>query len=155
MNLTIVSGRVSKELAVKGKTGHFTLANDRDYPFNKDQNGNKVSNYITVKVLGEKNIDRAQTYLKKGTAIIVTGHYFRDTWKDNNGNYQEFNYVLCNKWEFQIAKANEDNSSPVSNESNQQVTNNNTHTDNNNPPPAPDDFMNIDSDSILDDLPFK
>ena len=152
MNLAIISGRVSKEITVKGKTGHFTIANDRDYPFNEDQNGNKVGNYITVKVLGEKNVERAQTYLKKGSAIIVTGHYFRDTWKDNNGNYQEFNYVLCNKWEFQIEKSKE-KSTPVSNPNSDTSPNNDTHTEER--PSAPDDFVNV-SDDILDgELPFK
>lgn len=153
MNQLIVSGRVSKEITVKGKTGYFTLANDRDYPFNKDQNGKKASNFITVKVLGEKNIERVQTYLKKGTAIIVTGHYFRDSWKDNSGNYQEYNYVLCNKWEFQIGKVNESDTSPVSDTTEAEQTTNDTHAEE--PPAAPDDdFVSV-RDSELEELPFR
>lgn len=151
MNQIVISGRVTKEINVKGKVGYFTLANDRDYPFNKDQLGNKVDNYVTVKVLGEKNIERAQTYLKKKTAIIVTGHYFRDSWKDKNGNYQEFNYVLCNKWEFQIGKSTEE-STPVEEEIAPSAQVEDTHTE---PKSTPDDtFMNI-PDDITDDLPFR
>lgn len=159
MNQLIVSGRVSKEISVKGKVGYFTLANDRDYPFNKDQNGNKVSNYLTCKVLGEKNMQRVQQYLTKGTAIIVTGHYFRDSWKADN-EYKEFNYVLVEKWEFQVGKGNEE-STPVSESYSSDTTNNDTHTEstanpqNNEQASAPDDsFMDIPED-ITDDLPFR
>lgn len=149
MNQIIISGRVSKEISVKGKVGYFTLANERDYPFNKDQNGNKVSNFITCKVLGEKNIQRVQQYLPKGTAIIVTGHYFRDSWKDNNGQYQEFNYVLVEKWEFQIGKANEQT------EQGQSTQNVEETSEQGNPKPAPEGFINVTSDDSLTDLPFR
>lgn len=149
MNQLIVSGRVSKEISVKGKVGYLTLANDRDYPFNKDQNGNKVSNFLTLKILGEKNISSAQQYLTKGTAIIVTGHYFRDSWKDGS-EYKEFNYVLVEKWEFQVGKASEGYSSE------DQVASNNTHTEesNNTAPSAPEGFMDI-PDADISDLPFR
>lgn len=149
MNQTIISGRVSKEISVKGKVGYFTLANERDYPFNKDQNGNKVSNFITCKVLGEKNIQRVQQYLPKGTAIIVTGHYFRDSWKDNNGQYQEFNYVLVEKWEFQVGKATEQA------EQEQAAQTNEEPSTQEQPQSAPEGFINVTSDDSLTDLPFR
>lgn len=150
MNQLIVSGRVSKEISVKGKVGYLTLANDRDYPFNKDQNGNKVSNFLTLKILGEKNISRAQQYLTKGTAIIVTGHYFRDSWKDNNGQYQEFNYVLVEKWEFQVGKANEQT------EQGQYTQNVEETSEQGNPEPAPEGFINVTTGGDeFSDLPFK
>lgn len=150
MNQTIISGRVSKEISVKGKVGYFTLANERDYPFNKDQNGNKVSNFITCKVLGEKNIQRVQQYLPKGTAIIVTGHYFRDSWKDNNGQYQEFNYVLCEKWEFQVGKATEQAEQEQASQTNEEPSTQEQ------PQSAPEGFMEIPSGGDeFSDLPFK
>lgn len=149
MNQTIISGRVSKEISVKGKVGYFTLANERDYPFNKDQYGNKVSNFITCKVLGEKNIQRVQQYLPKGTAIIVTGHYFRDSWKDNNGQYQEFNYVLCEKWEFQVGKATEQAEQEQATQTNEEPSTQEQ------PQSAPEGFINVTSDDSLTDLPFR
>ena len=149
MNQTIISGRVSKEISVKGKVGYFTLANERDYPFNKDQNGNKVSNFITCKVLGEKNIQRVQQYLPKGTAIIVTGHYFRDSWKDNNGQYQEFNYVLVEKWEFQVGKATEQAEQEQATQTNEEPSTQEQ------PQSAPEGFINVTSDDSLTDLPFR
>lgn len=153
MNLIIVSGRISKEISVKGKVGYFTVANDRDYPFNTDQNGNKVSNYVTCKVLGEKNIQRVQQYLTKGTAIIVTGHYFRDSWKEGN-EYKEFNYVLVEKWEFQVGKYSEENT-PVTNNNNTQSSND-THTKDPEETQGTDEgFMDIPDDELLSDLPFK
>lgn len=155
MNQIIISGRVSKELSVKGKTGFFTLANDRDYPFNKDQNGNKVGNYITVKVLGEKNVANVQKFLPKGTAVIITGHYFRDSWKEGN-EYKEFNYILCEKWEFQVGKRDESNAqetTPVSNTTESEPSTNDTHTEE--PPAAPDDdFVSV-TDDDLNELPFR
>ena len=156
MNQRIVSGRVSKEISVKGKVGYISLANEREYPFNKDQNGNKVSNFLTLKVLGEKNIERAQKWLVKGTAIIVTGHYFRDTWKAGN-EYQEFNYILVEKWEFQTGKHTDD-SSPVSNDDNSYMPDE-THTpeENNQEPSDSSDegFMDIPDDVAMSDLPFR
>lgn len=126
MNQLVVSGRVSKEISVKGKVGYFTLANDRDYPYGKDQNGNKVSNYLTCKIIGEKRIEMAQKQLTKGTAVIVAGHYFRDSWKSGN-EYKEFNYVMVERYEFQQGKANADESTPV--EYSGQNTSADTHTE--------------------------
>ena len=152
MNISIISGRVSKEINVKGKVGYFTLANDRDYPFNKDQNGNKVSNFLTCKVIGEKNVERAEKWLKKGTAIIVTGHIFKDTWRDNQGQNQEFSYILVEKWEFQAGKASNEESTPVSNTGYEASTNDDTHTE---PQSAPDEgYMDI-PDGLEDELPFR
>lgn len=154
MNQITISGRVSKEIKVNtnGKTGYFTLANDRDYPFNKDKNGNKVSNFIQCKVLGEKNIERAQKWLTKGTAIIVTGHYFRDSWKTEN-EFKEMNYILVEKWEFQIGKQSEEQAASDSEatESGQSTSQEQTSE----PPKAPnDEFITI-PDGIEQDLPFR
>lgn len=152
MNINIVSGRVSKEISVKGKVGYFTLANDRDYPFNKDQNGNKVSNFLTVKVIGEKNVQRAQQYLTKGTAIIVTGHNFRDSWREGD-EFKEFNYILCEKWEWQQGGQNNEGESTPVEQSPYNVPQEDTHTAH--PQNAPDSgFMNI-PEGIESELPFR
>lgn len=153
MNQIIVSGRISKEISVKGKVGYITLANDREYPFNKDQNGNKVSNFLTLKFLGEKNIERARQWLVKGTAIIVTGHYFRDSWKESN-EYKEFNYIQVDKWEFQVGKYSEENV-PVTNNNNTQAPND-THTkDPEEAQGTEEGFIDVPDDELLSDLPFK
>lgn len=148
MNQLVVSGRISKEISVKGKVGYFTLANDRDYPYGKDQNGNKVSNYLTCKIIGEKRIEQAQKQLTKGTAVIVAGHYFHDRWKSGN-EYKEFNYVMVERYEFQQGKANADESTPV--EYSGQNTSADTHTkevSQSNEDIVPDDID-------LDALPFR
>lgn len=149
MNQLVVSGRISKEISVKGKVGYFTLANDRDYPYGKDQNGNKVSNFLTCKIIGEKRIEMAQKQLTKGTAVIVAGHYFRDSWKSGN-EYKEFNYVMVERYDFQQGKANADESTPV--EYSGQNTSADTHTEEvsqNNEDIVPQD---IDLDA---ELPFR
>jgi single-stranded DNA-binding protein len=148
MNQLVVSGRISKEISVKGKVGYFTLANDRDYPYNKDQNGNKVSNFLTCKIIGEKRIEMAQKQLTKGTAVIVAGHYFRDSWKSGN-EYKEFNYVMVERYEFQQGKANADESTPVEYSGQNAVAD--THTEEvsqSNEDIVPDDID-------LDSLPFR
>lgn len=151
MNQIVISGRVSKAISVKGKVGYLTLANDRDYPFNKDKDGNKVSNFITIKIIGEKNVERAKQYLTQGTAIIVTGHYFRDTWKDGN-DYKEFNFVQCEKWEWQLGKQNSgEESTPV--EQPQEYVPDNTYTSASPSSPA-DGFIDVPV-GIEGDLPFR
>ena len=157
MNQITVSGRVSKEISIKGKVGYFTLANDRDYPFNKDQNGNKVNNFLTCKVLGEKNIQRVQKYLTKGTSIMVTGHYFKDSWKDGNGQYQEFNYILVEKWEFQTGKANAESDEQQTSTPTEQPESTDSPQSNEQPSAPDDSFMNIpdDLDSEIGELPFR
>lgn len=159
MNINIVSGRVSKEISVKGKVGYFTLANDRDYPFNKDQNGNKVSNFLTVKVIGEKNVQRAQQYLTKGTAIIVTGHNFRDSWREGD-EFKEFNYILCEKWEWQQGGQNsEGESTPVEHSPYDVPQEQPQHESQAVGQPMPQEqeteFMKIPDQAILDSLPFR
>ena len=153
MNQLVVSGRISKEISVKGKVGYFTLANDRDYPYGKDQNGNKVSNFLTCKIIGEKRIEMAQKQLTKGTAVIVAGHYFRDSWKSGN-EYKEFNYVMVERYEFQQGKANADESTPV--EYSGQNTSADTHTEEFSKPQeqSQNDFIPTDID-LTEDLPFR
>ena len=122
-------------------------------------NGNKISNYFNIKILGEKNILNVQKYLTRGTAIIVTGHYFRDSWKAGN-EYKEFNYILCEKWEFQIGKANDNESTPVNIPEVPATNQETTHTPEE-PAPEPQEeqggFMNIPEgiDDDLMDLPFR
>lgn len=156
MNQITVSGRVSKEISIKGKVGYFTLANDRDYPFNKDQNGNKVNNYLTCKVLGEKSIQRVQKYLTKRTSIMVTGHYFKDSWKDSNGQYQEFNYILVEKWEFQTGKANAESDEQQTSTPTEQPESTDSPQSNEQPSAPDDSFMSIPDDVDLEgELPFR
>lgn len=106
MNSGNYLGRLTKDFEIKGKVGMGTVAVDRPYPFNKDQDGKQVTDFLNIKIIGEKNVNRAADYLKKGTKIAFQGHTFRDTYKDKDGNWKESNYIMVTTWEFAESKGN-------------------------------------------------
>ena len=131
MNFTLLSGRGTKDLNVasNGKTATWSFAVDRPYPFNKDQDGNKVTDFFALKFIGEKSVERAKQYLGKGVKVSVRGIACRDTWKDGN-DYKEYNYIIVQEWEFSESK--KDGEAPA---------------------PMPDDFVSI-PESDIEELPF-
>ena len=106
MNNGSYMGRVAKDfsLSSSGKQGIGTVAVDRPFPFGKDQQGNQITDFLTLKIIGEDKAQRAEQYLKKGTKIAFTGITCKDTSKDSEGNWKEFNYILCTGWEFAESK---------------------------------------------------
>lgn len=102
-------GRLTKDFSVggSGKIGTGTVAVDRPYPFDKDKDGNKVTDFLTIKIIGEDKVKRAEQYLKKGTKIGFNGITCRDTSKDDAGNWKEFNYIMVTGWEFVESKGND------------------------------------------------
>lgn len=134
MNNGTYIGRLSKNFAASqsGKSGLGTIAVDRPYPFNKDKDGNKVTDFLTIKIIGEDKVKRAAQYLKKGVKIAVIGVTCRDTEKDDQGNWKEYNYIMVIDWEFAESKASSEAA-----------------------PSSSDDtgFMNI-PDDIDEELPF-
>ena len=102
MNKTIIIGRITKDFTANesGKQGNCTIAVERPYPFNKDKDGKDVSDFLAVRFIGEKNVQRATRFLTKGTKVVITGSYFRDSWKDNEGNWKESNYIMATEFEF-------------------------------------------------------
>lgn len=135
MNNGSYMGRMTKDFALanSGKMGTGTVAIDRPYPFGKDKDGKQITDFLTVKIIGEDNAKRAEKYLHKGTKIAFTGITCRDTSKDDEGNWKEFNYIMVTGWEFAESKGAQENA------------------------PAPktdaDGFMSI-ADSIDEELPF-
>lgn len=110
MNKTILSGRIARDIKVaeNRKTAITSIAVDRPYPFAKDKDGNKQADFITLKCIGEKNVDRVEKWFTKGTACLVEGILCRDSYKDKEGNFKENNYVIVNNIEFQAGKAMND-----------------------------------------------
>lgn len=107
MNNGDYTGRLTKDFALSssGKMGMGTVAVDRPYPFNKDKDGNKITDFLTIKILGEDKAQRAETYLKKGVKIAFTGITCRDTSKNEDGTWNEYNYILVTNWEFAESKS--------------------------------------------------
>lgn len=139
MNNATIVARATKNFEANqtGKQGTGTVACDRPYPYNKDREGNKVTDFLNIKIIGENQVERAVQYIKKGTKIVIRGSVFRDTWKDNDGNWKEFNYIMVQEWEFAESKGTNgtDSNAPANNADK-------------------DGFMNI-PDGIEESLPFN
>lgn len=136
MNKWIGIGRVCKdtELNTSGKVATNCIAVDRAL---KDKDGNKVTDFINLRWLGEKQAKFAQNYIQKGTKIGVSGSLCIDNYK-KDGENKQFVYVMVQETEFCESKgANQQNNSR--------------------PKPSDassDDFMSI-PDGIGDELPFQ
>lgn len=136
MNKWIGIGRVCKdtELNTSGKVATNCIAVDRAL---KDKDGNKVTDFINLRWLGEKQAKFAQNYIQKGTKIGVSGSLCIDNYK-KDGENKQFVYVMVQETEFCESKgANQQNNSRPK------------------PSDAHDgDFMKI-PDGIDDELPFQ
>lgn len=133
-------GRMAKDfsLSSSGKQGVGTVAVDRPFPFGKDQDGKQITDFLTIKIIGEDKAKRAEQYLLKGTKIGFTGITCKDTSNDGEGNWKEYNYILVTGWEFAESK-NSSSAAPGRQET--------SNVD-------ADGFMNI-PDSIDEELPFQ
>lgn len=137
MNVVLISGRLTKDVEIKGKTANGSIASSRPFPFNKDKDGKEVTDFLNLKFIGEKNAERAEKYLKKGVKIELRGIVCRDNYKKDD-EYKEYNYIIVQEWEFAESKnaAKSNDSGSASN-------------------PANDAFMGM-NDSSFDDsgIPF-
>ena len=137
MNQIILIGRACKDTEVNasGKMANNSIAVDRVL---KDKDGNKVTDFINLRWLGEKQATFAQNYIKKGVKVAITGSLCVDNYKDKDGNNKQASYVMVQSTEFCESKnANQQNSGR----------------------PTPDkansgEFMSI-PDGIGDELPFQ
>lgn len=133
MNKICLIGRTCKdtELNTSGKVATNCIAVDRAL---KDKDGNKVTDFINLRWLGEKQARFAQNYIQKGTKIGVSGSLCIDNYK-KDGENKQFVYVMVQETEFCESKgANQQNNGGAK--------------------PNPDDFMSI-PDGIGDELPFQ
>ena len=136
MNKWIGIGRVCKdtELNTSGKVATNCIAVDRAL---KDKDGNKVTDFINLRWLGEKQAKFAQNYIQKGTKIGVSGSLCIDNYK-KDGENKQFVYVMVQETEFCESKGanKQNNSRPKPSDA------------------SSDDFMSI-ADGIGDELPFQ
>ena len=134
MNKWIGIGRVCKdtELNTSGKVATNCIAVDRAL---KDKDGNKVTDFINLRWLGEKQASFAQKHITKGMKIGVSGSLCIDNYKDKDGNYKQSVYVMVQEIDFCESKsANQQNTSVQR--------------------PSSDGFMGI-PDGIENELPFQ
>lgn len=96
MNLTILTGRITKDLELKdaGKTQvtNFSLAVDN--PFKKDD----VS-FFDIVAFG-KTAELLNNYCGKGSKIGIEGNLKQDRFEDKEGNKRSVVRVIANRIEF-------------------------------------------------------
>ena len=103
MNKIILLGRLSREteLNQSGKMASNSIAVDRVL---KDANGNKITDFIPLRWIGERKAQFAYDYLHKGMKILVEGNLHIDQYQDDAGNYRSYCYVLVDNTEFAESK---------------------------------------------------
>ena len=96
-NISLIEGNLVKDPALK-KIGdndsslcYFTLGSNRTYT---KKDGEKVTeaNFIDIRVWN-KLAEVCEKYLSKGSRVIVSGNLRKDTWEDENGDYQSRTYI--------------------------------------------------------------
>lgn len=103
MNHIFLMGILTKEtkLNQSGKIAMNSIAVDRRL---KDANGNKVTDFIPLRWLGETKAKFAFDYLTKGTKIAIEGSLCIDQYKDSEGNSRSACYVIVDNTEFAQSK---------------------------------------------------
>ena len=103
MNHIFLMGRLTKdtELNQSGKIAMNSIAVDRRL---KDANGNKATDFIPLRWLGEQKAKFAWDYLTKGTKIMIEGSLCIDQYKDSDGNSRTACYVIVDNTEFAQSK---------------------------------------------------
>lgn len=83
MNKLFLEGRLTKDPYVneKGTVVMFALAQDTGY---KDKDGNRITNFVSLKAFGEGLVKAIGDYCLKGDLISVEAHA---TTEKDNGNY--------------------------------------------------------------------
>lgn len=105
MNLTILTGRITKDLEIKqaGKTQVLNFSLAVDNPFKKDD----VS-FFDIVAFG-KTAELLNNYCNKGSKIAVEGNLKQDRFTDKEGKNRSVVRVIANRIEFLDTKAQSNN----------------------------------------------
>lgn len=105
MNKFIGIGRCVKdsEINSSGKVAVNCMAIDRNVP---DANGNRATDFINLRWLGEKKAIFANSYIHKGMKIAIEGSLVIDNYKDYEGNSKQSVYIVVDNTEFCERKEN-------------------------------------------------
>ena len=103
MNKAFVLGNLTRDLKENesGKVAFSTLAVTTS---DKDEDGKYKSTFIPLRFLGEKQVESAKKHLSKGTRIAVEGELRFDSYKTDDGDYKNNDYLIVRMWEFAGAK---------------------------------------------------
>jgi len=81
------------------KVAHFTLATDESY---KNKEGEWVKNTTWHRIsLWNKEAEKAESSLKKGMRVLLTGKIVNKEFTDKNGNKRNISEIQANNFELQ------------------------------------------------------
>lgn len=95
-NLTILTGRITKDLELKqgGQTQVTNFSMAVDNPFKKDD-----TSFFDIVAFG-KTAQLLNNYCGKGSKILIEGNLKQDRFEDKNGNNRSVVRVIANRIEF-------------------------------------------------------
>lgn len=99
MNKFIGIGRCVKDTEINGsgKVSVNCIAIDRN---TTDTNGNRATDFINLRWLGEKKANFANSYIHKGMKIAIEGSLVVDNYKDREGIPKQSVYIMVDNTEF-------------------------------------------------------
>ena len=99
-NLTILTGRITKDLGLKqaGQTQVTNFSMAVDNPFKKDD-----TSFFDIVAFG-KTAQLLNDYCGKGSKILIEGNLKQDRFQDKEGNNRSVVRVIANRIEFLDSK---------------------------------------------------
>ncbi|ASN70493.1 putative single-stranded DNA-binding protein [uncultured Caudovirales phage] len=123
-NLTILTGRITKDLELKqaGQTQvtNFSLAVDN--PFKRDD-----TSFFDIAAFG-KTAQLLNDYCGKGSKILIEGNLKQDRFQDKEGNNRSVVRVIANRIEFLDSKGSNNQNNQPQQQHGQAPTGNNSFT---------------------------
>ena len=108
MNKIILTGNLGKDFELKATTGGSMIGTGQlavKRMFVKE--GYQDTDWWNLKAFGKQAETMAQ-YLKKGSTILVEGSAQIDTWKGDDGNWNKYEYIKIDRFEFLDKKGSND-----------------------------------------------
>ncbi|TES37217.1 single-stranded DNA-binding protein [Staphylococcus epidermidis] len=101
-NLTILTGRITKDLELKqaGQTQVTNFSMAVDNPFKKDD-----TSFFDIVAFG-KTAQLLNDYCGKGGKVLIEGNLKQDRFQDKEGNNRSVVRVIANRIEFLDSKGN-------------------------------------------------
>ena len=87
MNKLYITGRITKDIELKGNENRF-LNNTIAVYMGKDKNENDITNFFDFKAFNYQ-ANKLSKYATKGSKIAIEGVLKQDTWEDDNGKHSK------------------------------------------------------------------
>lgn len=113
LNVVCMNGRLVKDCTLErvGKDSvkcRFTIAVNRDY---KDKEGNYPCDFIDCEVWNA-GANFLEEWSRKGDLLSVSGSLRKDTWKDDDGDWQSRTYVSASNVNILSKREQEEDEKP-------------------------------------------